>query len=199
MAKNLTKVPQGKGEVRIIAGLWRGRKLPVLLSQGLRPTSDRVRETLFNWLMNDIVAANCLDCFAGSGALGFEALSRQAAKVVMLEKSPVVAKQLKQNLQQLKTQNGEIICIDTLTYLAQHQPEQPFNIVFLDPPFHQDLLNTTLTLLETHHWLADDALIYLESEKTLQDIAIPTNWHLLKEKFTQQVAYRLYQKTGVAE
>ena len=100
MAKNLLKMAQSntnKGEVRIIGGLWRGRKLPVLLSQGLRPTSDRVRETLFNWLMHDIVGADCLDCFSGSGALGLEALSRQANSVVMLEKSPQVAKQLKQN------------------------------------------------------------------------------------------------------
>ncbi len=107
--KNLSKIAQlsnNKGEVRIIGGLWRGRKLPVLLSQGLRPTSDRVRETLFNWLMHDIVGADCLDCFSGSGALGAEALSRQANSVVMLEKSPQVAKQLKQNLQQLKNRAG---------------------------------------------------------------------------------------------
>ncbi|MFC0324063.1 16S rRNA (guanine(966)-N(2))-methyltransferase RsmD [Gallibacterium melopsittaci] len=199
MVKNLSKIPQGKGEVRIIAGLWRGRKLPVLLSQGLRPTSDRVRETLFNWLMNDIVEARCLDCFAGSGALGFEALSRHAAKVVMLEKSTVIAKQLKQNLQQLKTEKGEVHCTDTLQYLTQQTVDQPFDIVFLDPPFHQNLLAQTLSLLDSEHWLAENALIYIESEKDLTTLAIPANWLLLKEKFTQQVAYRLYQKQGKSE
>lgn len=192
MAKNLVKVPQGKGEVRIIAGLWRGRKLPVLLSQGLRPTSDRVRETLFNWLMHDIVGARCLDCFAGSGALGLEALSRHAEQVVMLEKSPVVAKQLRQNLQLLKSSKGEAINIDTLHYLAQTASMQ-FDIVFLDPPFHHDLLKNTLDLLVTNQWLANNALIYIESEKSLAELAVPTHWRLLKEKFTQQVAYRLYQ------
>ncbi|OBW90940.1 16S rRNA methyltransferase [Gallibacterium genomosp. 3] len=194
MAKNLVKVPQGKGDVRIIAGLWRGRKLPVLLSQGLRPTSDRVRETLFNWLMNDIVDARCLDCFAGSGALGFESLSRQAKSVTMLEKSSVIAKQLQQNLQQLKAQNGEVICTDTLRFLREQTVTAPFDIVFLDPPFHQDLLVETITLLESRSWLAQNALIYLECEKTLNEIEIPQTWQLLKEKFTQQVAYRLYQK-----
>ncbi|KGQ47224.1 16S rRNA methyltransferase [Gallibacterium anatis] len=197
MAKNLSKIAQlsnNKGEVRIIGGLWRGRKLPVLLSQGLRPTSDRVRETLFNWLMHDIVGADCLDCFSGSGALGLEALSRQANSVVMLEKSPQVAKQLKQNLQQLKTEQGEVICADTLSFLATAEAKG-FNIVFIDPPFHQNLLSETLFLLNNHGWLAEEALIYIETEKNLTP-TVPENWQLLKEKFTQQVAYRLYQKQG---
>ncbi|KGQ37218.1 16S rRNA methyltransferase [Gallibacterium anatis] len=197
MAKNLLKMAQSntnKGEVRIIGGLWRGRKLPVLLSQGLRPTSDRVRETLFNWLMHDIVGADCLDCFSGSGALGLEALSRQANSVVMLEKSPQVAKQLKQNLQQLKTEQGEVICTDTLSFLATAEAKG-FNIVFIDPPFHQNLLLETLLLLNNHGWLAEEALIYIETEKNLTP-TVPENWQLLKEKFTQQVAYRLYQKQG---
>ncbi|MDO4699052.1 MAG: 16S rRNA (guanine(966)-N(2))-methyltransferase RsmD, partial [Pasteurellaceae bacterium] len=110
MKKNRNSAPkQAMGEVRIIAGLWRGRKLPVLNAEGLRPTTDRVKETLFNWLMMDVAGSRCLDCFAGSGSLGIEALSRQAQAVVFLEKFANAANQLKKNLVSLKTNNGNVI------------------------------------------------------------------------------------------
>lgn len=124
---------QALGEVRIIAGLWRGRKLPVLNAEGLRPTTDRVKETLFNWLMMDIAESRCLDCFAGSGSLGIEALSRQAQAVVFLEKFANAANQLKKNLQALKTEKGKVFNTDSLLFLAQKNSEAPFDIVFIDP------------------------------------------------------------------
>ena len=124
------QVQNAKGEVRIIAGLWRGRKLPVLNAEGLRPTGDRVKETLFNWLMPYIVDSYCLDCFAGSGSLGFEALSRQAKQVTFLELDKTVANQLKKNLQTLKTttEQAQVINQNSLEFLKQAQNQPHFDV-----------------------------------------------------------------------
>ena len=122
-----------KGEVRIIAGLWRGRKLPVLPSQGLRPTGDRVKETLFNWLMPYIVDSECLDCFAGSGSLGFEALSRQATKVTFLELEKAVAQQLSKNIQTLKcADRAQVVNQNSLHFLNQPQNQPHFDFLLSD-------------------------------------------------------------------
>lgn len=192
MKKN-RKTPQNQttGEVRIIAGLWRGRKLPVLNAEGLRPTTDRVKETLFNWLMMDIAGSRCLDCFAGSGSLGIEALSRQAQAVVFLEKFTNAAAQLKKNLNALKTDHGQVIHTDTLQYLAQKNAEQPFDIVFIDPPFHHNFVPQVIALLAENRWLADNALLYVETEKNHPSLNLPPNWQILKEKNTGQVVSRL--------
>lgn len=152
----------GSGQIRIIGGQWRGRKLPVPDSPGLRPTTDRVRETLFNWLAPVMVDAHCLDCFAGSGALGLEALSRYAAQATLLEMDRAVSQQLQKNLATLKANNARVVNTNTLTFLSQ--PGTPHHVVFVDPPFRKGLLEETLQLLETQGWLADDALIYVESE-----------------------------------
>ncbi|TCV89436.1 16S rRNA (guanine(966)-N(2))-methyltransferase RsmD [Testudinibacter aquarius] len=182
-----------KGEVRIIAGLWRGRKLPVLDSQGLRPTTDRIKETLFNWLMPYIVGARCLDCFAGSGSLGFEALSRQASAVQFFEQDKSAVKQLQQNLQRLECQRGLITQGDTLQLLAQGNSQLPFDIVFLDPPFQQQLIAPTIELLQSNGWLAAGALVYVETEKQLAILQVPVTWRLLKQKIGGEVCFRLYQ------
>ncbi|WP_044469527.1 16S rRNA (guanine(966)-N(2))-methyltransferase RsmD [Mannheimia massilioguelmaensis] len=189
-----TKQNQAKGEVRIIAGLWRGRKLPVLNSQGLRPTGDRVKETLFNWLMPYIVDSVCLDGFAGSGALGFEALSRQAKHVTFLELEKSVATQLKQNLQTLKCakESAEVINQNSLIYLSQRPAQPQFDLVFLDPPFHFNLAEQAIALLDKNQWLKTKALVYVETELA-KPISAPAHWHLLKEKNTGLVSYRLYQ------
>ena len=185
------------GQIRIIGGQWRGRKLPVPHSIGLRPTTDRVRETLFNWLAPEIQQARCLDCFAGSGALGLEALSRYAESATLLELEKAVAQQLTQNLQTLKANNAQVIQTDTLSWLAQQG--EPYHIVFIDPPFRQGLLEQTLQLLEANRWLADDALIYVESEVEHGAPAAPLSWHLHREKIAGQVAYRLYRRAGVKQ
>ncbi|VTU09086.1 putative methylase [Actinobacillus indolicus] len=179
------------GEVRVIAGLWRGRKLPVLNAEGLRPTTDRVKETLFNWLMMDIAGSRCLDCFAGSGSLGIEALSRQAQAVVFLEKFVDAANQLKKNLVSLKAENGRVIQTDTLQFLAQKNSEAPFDLVFVDPPFHQGFVPQVLTALEQNGWLAKNALIYVETEKNHSPLALPEHWLVIKEKTAGQVVSRL--------
>lgn len=188
MAKK--NVPAQAGQIRIIGGQWRGRKLPVPDSPGLRPTTDRVRETLFNWLVPVIQQARCLDGFAGSGALGFEALSRYAAHVTLLENERSIARQLEQNAVLLKTDNARIINTNTLNWLAQ--AGEPYDVVFLDPPFRRDLLNQTLTLLEQQGWLAPEAWIYVETEVENGELEIPVTWTLHREKVAGQVAYRLY-------
>ena len=191
--KKTTMQQSAKGEVRIIAGLWRGRKLPVLTSQGLRPTGDRVKETLFNWLMPYIVDSECLDCFAGSGSLGFEALSRQAAKVTLLELEKAVAQQLSKNIQTLKcADRAQVVNQNSLQFLNQPQNQPHFDLVFLDPPFNFDLAEQAITLLDKNHWLRPQALIYVETEKD-KGLNVPENWALLKEKNSGQVSYRLYQ------
>lgn len=184
------------GQIRIIGGQWRGRKLPVPDSPGLRPTTDRVRETLFNWLAPVIQQARCLDGFAGSGALGFEALSRYAAHVTLLESERAIARQLEQNAALLNANNARIINANSLQWLAQ--AGEPFDVVFLDPPFRRDLLNQTLTLLEQQGWLAPEAWIYVETEAENHDLEIPATWALHREKVAGQVAYRLYVRQSAA-
>lgn len=178
------------GQIRIIGGQWRGRKLPVPDSPGLRPTTDRVRETLFNWLAPHMVEARCLDCFAGSGALGLEALSRYAAQATLIEMERGVAQQLSQNLATLKASHGQVVNANTLEFLSK--PGQPFNIVFIDPPFRKGLLEQTVTLLEQNGWLADNALIYIESEVEGGLPPLPASWQPHREKIAGQVAYRLF-------
>lgn len=185
------------GQIRIIGGQWRGRKLPVPDSHGLRPTTDRVRETLFNWLAPSMVSARCLDCFAGSGALGLEALSRYASAATLIEMERGVAQQLQQNLATLKAANAIVVNTNTLTFL--NQPGTPHDIVFVDPPFRKGLLDDTLRLLEDNGWLADDALIYVESEVENGLPPVPLHWDLHREKVAGQVAYRLYHRTAQGE
>ncbi|WP_337263147.1 MULTISPECIES: 16S rRNA (guanine(966)-N(2))-methyltransferase [unclassified Serratia (in: enterobacteria)] len=195
MAKLSSRSPAKKapsapaGQIRIIGGQWRGRKLPVPNSQGLRPTTDRVRETLFNWLAPVIRGARCLDCFAGSGALGLEALSRYAASATLLEYERPVAQQLEKNLALLQGA-GQVINTNALHWLAG--TGQPFDVVFLDPPFRQGLLAETVILLEQGGWLADEALIYVEAEAESAATDVPATWTLHREKVAGQVAYRLY-------
>jgi len=181
-----------QGQVRIIGGDWRGRKLPVLNGEGLRPTSDRVRETLFNWLQFEVPGANCLDVFAGSGALGLEALSRGAEKVTFIELSSPVAAQLKQNLSTLKASQGEVVARDSVNYLAK-TADQAYDIVFVDPPFHQGLMQQTVDALLQNGWLKNSqAWLYLEQEKNLAWPQFPEGWVCRKEKSTSQVKYGLF-------
>jgi len=179
------------GSIRIIAGKHRGRKLPVLSAEGLRPTTDRVKETVFNWLMPYIHDANCLDCFAGAGSLGFEALSRGAAQVTLVELNKSAAKQLESNKQLLKANNLTIINDNVLNFL-QTSVSQPLDLIFIDPPFRQNLVSQTAEKIE-NGWLADNALIYVEMEVESNQ-QLPDTWQLIKEKVAGQVAYRLFQR-----
>ncbi|MDF7667885.1 16S rRNA (guanine(966)-N(2))-methyltransferase RsmD [Orbaceae bacterium ESL0727] len=187
------------GTIRIISGKWRGRKLPVLDKAGLRPTTDRVKETLFNWLMPILQGSICLDCFAGSGSLGFEAASRGAQRVILLEKDQSTFKQLEKNNRLLQSHCVTVYWMDTLTWLRQPAKNQ-FDLVFIDPPFHQGLIEKTVMLLEENQWLNAGAYIYIESEidHNLQAY-IPPHWQLHREKVTGQVHSYLFIVTDKAK
>ncbi|QSX37129.1 16S rRNA (guanine(966)-N(2))-methyltransferase RsmD [Shewanella sedimentimangrovi] len=180
------------GQVRIIGGQWRSRKLPIQDLEGLRPTTDRVRETLFNWLMGELTGARVLDCFGGSGALALEALSRYAAYARIFELQNGAAQQLKTNLASLKCTQAEVFQGDTLQWLARGT-DQGFDIIFIDPPFRKGLAQQCLDALVTHGWLNPGALIYLETESELGAPAVPPHWQELKHKQAGQVSYRLYR------
>ena len=185
------------GELRIIGGEWRSRKLPVAEVPGLRPTPDRVRETLFNWLQADIVSARCLDLFAGSGALGLEAASRGAREVVLVESSVVAQKNLASNIATLKAQQVQLVCADALSWLQQAHP--PFDVVFIDPPYASDLLAPSCDLLEQQHLLTAQAKIYLEYDAQRDLPPLPKNWQIIHGKRAGQVGYYLAQRDAKAE
>lgn len=190
------KISSGNQQLRIIGGEWRGRKLNFPEVEGLRPTPDRVRETLFNWLALYIPGGRCLDLFSGSGALGFEALSRGASHVTMIDNSSMVIRQLRQNIQDLKTQSAELITGSALDWLEKRSDdlEAQFDVVFIDPPFRQELAEQCCLLLEQKSMLADHAMIYVETEKELTNPMVPDNWELYREKTAGQVTYRLYKR-----
>jgi len=181
-------------KVRIIGGTWRSRLLHFDDAPGLRPTPARVRETLFNWLQYDVAGSRCLDLYAGSGALGFEAASRGAQEVVQVESDAKACKNLRANAATLGGKN-RIIESEVERFLAG-RPE-PFDLVFLDPPFAKNLALKTCLLLEQNGWLAGHALIYVETEVGLELEGLPDNWQLLKHKTAGEVAYRLFARTPV--
>ncbi|MFY8283283.1 16S rRNA (guanine(966)-N(2))-methyltransferase RsmD [Pseudoalteromonas sp. SSMSWG5] len=196
-AKRPVKAANNKtanGFIRIISGQFRGRKLPVKDVQGLRPTTDRIKETVFNWLMQDTRDAAVLDCFAGSGGLGFEALSRFAASAVFFELDKSATAQLNSNIATLQLKNATVKHGDSLTLLNNNAENDKFDLVFVDPPFRQNLAEKSCFLLESNHWLTEQALIYVEVESELSNLDIPDNWLLLKEKTAGQVICRLYQR-----
>lgn len=187
------KQPHAHGEVRIIGGKWRSRKLRFPATTGLRPTPDRVRETLFNWLAPHIVDANCLDLFAGSGALGLEALSRGASSVTFVDQSKQIVTYLNQQLEILGAKNGNVYCAK-FPLSAKQIHQQNFNIIFLDPPFHQNLIKPCCEWLEEQNLLAPNSLIYIEAETDLTPLPTPHNWEVLRSKIAGQVTYHLLQR-----
>ncbi len=194
-AANKTRNKQ-PNQLRIIAGQWRGRKLPIVDAEGLRPTSDRIRETLFNWLAPSINESTCLDLFAGSGALGLECLSRGALSATLIESNTAAAKQLAQNSKVLGALNANIIQEN-----AQHWLQDPslakgtVDIVFIDPPFAYGLWDSTFELLAQSELLANNALIYIESPKG-KAYKAPQDWENLKKKTAGDVDYALFRYSG---
>lgn len=182
-------------QLRIIAGLWRGRNISLIDQAGLRPSPNRVRETLFNWLQNDIVSANCLDLFAGSGALSFEAASRGANEVSCVEISKEAAVSIKDNIALLQADNITLVQQDAFKFLSSGELKQKYDLVFLDPPFDLNYLEDCCDLLEKNSCLAESALIYLESDQELEKYTLPKNWTLKKQKKAGQVYYGLCQRS----
>lgn len=179
-----------EGRLRIIGGEWRSRVLPVLDQPGLRPTPDRVRETLFNWLQHQLPGAQCLDLFAGSGALGFEAASRGASRVVLVEQAADACKILKQNMAKLNAgERMQLVQGDALQWLKQC--DQSFDLVFVDPPYAAGLLPEVCALLARPGCLADEARVYLEQPSDRPLPELPVGWRVIREKKAGQVGYYL--------
>ncbi|MFQ6403185.1 16S rRNA (guanine(966)-N(2))-methyltransferase RsmD [Methylophilus sp. 'Pure River'] len=173
-------------QVRLNAGIWRSRVLKFPDAEGLRPTSDRVRQTLFNWLGQDLTGKTCLDLFAGTGALGFEALSRNARQATMLELAKAPLQALLQNQRLLGATQADIRQMDALQFLAQNK--QRFDVIFCDPPYHKQWLDKLLPQLASH--LADDGLLYVEAEYALKS---DSDWQVIKSGKAGQVFYHLLQ------
>jgi len=180
-----------KNEFRIIAGQWRRRRLKFPPLPGIRPSPDRVRETLFNWLMHKITGARCLDLFAGSGALGLEALSRGAASVLFIDWERQVVETLRTHLESLHAVNGEVLQSEALAFLRA--PRQAFDIVFLDPPFVSPLLAEAASALEHHGWLAPQAQIYMEYPLGSAP-ELPAAWEMIREGHAGRVGFSLARR-----
>lgn len=185
--------PATNNQLRIIGGLWRGRKLTFPDVEGLRPTGDRIRETLFNWLAPEIQGARCLDLFAGSGALGIEALSRGADVSLLVERDSKAAAQLRSNLELLKADSGRVLNADVMEMLRKGNAEAPYHIIFIDPPFQLKLWQEVIEALEAGNWLAENATIYIESGRD-DHYAPPINWQLHRDKHAGAVSYRLFYR-----
>ncbi|XGA81661.1 16S rRNA (guanine(966)-N(2))-methyltransferase RsmD [Halomonas sp. CH40] len=190
-ARANAKPSSGGGKLRVIGGDYRRRQLPVLNSPGLRPTPDRIRETLFNWLGQSLYAQRGLDLFAGTGSLGIEALSRGASDLVFVERERKVADQISANLATLGAEHGQVLNVDVDTFLTQ--PGSPFDLAFMDPPFHQGLAEPCCAMLEANGWLTTNAMIYLECEASLTP-ETPANWSLYREARAGDTVARLYQR-----
>lgn len=190
MNKTNQNTSSKRGVLKIIGGQWRSRQIAVLDAEGLRPTPNRIRETLFNWLQDDVFNSRCLDLFAGSGALSFEAASRGAKTIVQIENNVAACEALKENAEKLGATHVHTVQSDALVYLAKSPPHQ-FDVIFIDPPFGLGLVAQSCELLEKNLWLAPYAKIYIETETTLK-LELPESWQLLKSKVAGEVAYSLF-------
>jgi 16S rRNA (guanine966-N2)-methyltransferase len=190
LAKRNAENKTQPGRLRIVAGNWRSRLLEIADVPGLRPTSARIRETVFNWLAPRIAGARCLDLFAGTGALGLEALSRGAADCVFVEKSAKATKTLRANIATLQAENAVVHETKAAKFLRQGSAA-PFEIVFLDPPFAADILSDLCRLLEESSILADNARIYIEEDRSQPELMLPELWQVLKTRNSGNVRYSL--------
>lgn len=181
---------RGGSKLRIIGGEWRSRQLPIPDVEGLRPTTDRVRETVFNWLNFSIPGAECLDLFCGSGALGLESLSRGAKHCTFVELNRSVAQQIKHNLATLNASHADVVHSDANVFL--NQPAKAYDVLFLDPPFRKGLLEKVIPRL-AEGWVKPQGYIYIERESENPLECIPENWTLEKEKVAGQLTFSLYR------
>jgi len=191
LSKPLSSKASKTNQVRINAGVWRSRLLKFPDVEGLRPTPERVRQTVFNWLGQDLTGKTCLDLFAGTGAFGFEALSRNAKNVVMVENSVLAYQSLMQNQQLLDAKNSHILRQDVLAFLSQNT--QLFDVVFCDPPYHKAWLEKILPSLNQH--LSPSGLLYIEAEFSLELRDLLSGWQLVKQNKAGNVYYHLLKST----
>ena len=196
MAKRQAKTRSGKGptsrpgRLRIVAGKWRSRVLEIADVEGLRPTSERIRETLFNWLNPDIIGKRCLDLYAGTGALGLEALSRGAREVVFVERSRKAADSLRRNVATLEADGADVRNTDARDYLDA--PDAGcFDVIFLDPPFADDAVAELCRLIDNKGLLASGGAVYLEQDRGQAEPRLPEGWTVHKQKTAGNVRYAL--------
>ncbi len=183
------------GSLRIIGGEWRGQRIDFPPDSGIRPTSDRVRETLFNWLQFALPGAHCLDLYAGSGALGFEALSRGAASAILVEREPAIVERLERTRAALGAERAEIRRDEAGRFLDDY-PGPPFGIVFLDPPFTSPRLSEDCARLAERGLVRAGGLVYLEAAADTETPSLPTGWRWRKRKKAGQVCYYLAENPG---
>ncbi len=188
-------MPHTPNRLRIIGGRWRGSRIVFPPLAAIRPSPDRVRETLFNWLQQPIVGARCLDLFAGSGALGLEALSRGAVHVTFVDREPQVGRHLSQTLDRLGSRDATVVVEDALRFLQR--PPQPFDVVFLDPPVDSSVLEQVGIRLQ-QGWLAAGAYIYVECPADRSVATLPAQWAVQRTKSAGQVGYHLLRASDPA-
>ncbi|QJC28897.1 16S rRNA (guanine(966)-N(2))-methyltransferase RsmD [Enterobacteriaceae endosymbiont of Plateumaris rustica] len=183
-------------KINIISGKWKGKKIYVIKNKNLRPTMNFIRKDLFNWLYKEIYMLKCLDCYAGTGALSFEALSRNALSSTVIENNLKIFQQLKKNSVLLQTKKLILIYENTLNYLSKRGKQ--YDLVFIDPPFSYKniLIKKTCILLEKNNWLKKNAFIYLEYKSNSTKIVLPKNWILYRKKKLSIVNYELYKRNN---
>jgi 16S rRNA (guanine966-N2)-methyltransferase len=180
-------------KLRIISGKWRNRKLDFIHNINLRPTPERIRETVFNWITDYIHNAKILDCFAGSGIFAIEALSRGAARASIIDNSIDAINNINKNVNKLGIDNIDVIYQDCLLYLKANKQNIKYDLVFIDPPFHQNMLKKTCTLLHDNKFIHKNSLIYTETERDIGNAEMPENWKLIKSKASKSIRYQLWK------
>ena len=188
---NKTSLRRGAQQLRIIGGDWRSRRIQFADAPGLRPTMDKVRETVFNWLQWDIEGKLILDCFAGSGALGYEALSRGAKEVTFLEFNANATRCIRESLESLNATNAQVHQTDAIAWLAQHPQLEQFDVIFLDPPFGRELLKPAVDILAEKAQVG--CLIYVEVEADADLSCIPANWLETKRKDAKEFSFMVFE------
>jgi 16S rRNA (guanine966-N2)-methyltransferase len=190
-SSNKTSMRRGSQQLRIIGGDWRSRRIQFADAPGLRPTMDKVRETVFNWLQWDIEGKLILDCFAGSGALGYEALSRGAKEVTFLEFNASATRCIRESLDSLDATNAQVHQTDAIAWLAQHTELELFDVIFLDPPFGRDLLKPAVDIIAEKAQVG--CLVYVEVEANADLSCIPANWLETKRKDAKEFSFMLFE------
>ena len=190
-SSNKTSLRRGTQQLRIIGGDWRSRRIQFADAPGLRPTMDKVRETVFNWLQWDVEGKLILDCFAGSGALGYEALSRGAKEVTFLEFNASATRCIRESLESLGASNAQVHQTDAIAWLAQNNELDQFDVIFLDPPFGRDLLKPAVDIIAEKAQVG--CLVYVEVEANADLSCIPANWLETKRKDAKEFSFMLFE------
>ena len=184
-----------KGKIRMIGGKWKGKKISFTLHKDIRPTPDKAKETLFNWLGQNLNQFSCLDLFAGTGAMGLESLSRNAEKVIFVEKNKYLVDGLIKTISELECEDDtEVFNQDCVKWLKSNSPKNPFDLIFVDPPFNKSYAKKVFDEIERNNFLVENSIVYLECEKSLDVSFLEDSFTIFKEKSYGEKSYRLLRK-----